>query len=218
MSDEGTCRGSTRYALQRGCLHLGVAGLVEDAAHSAQHGGPLDEGVLHAVVDDEVYVALAVALLGVVKLVVGHTVLVFYDGQRLDALAQQLERAGVNRDLARLGFEDETLHTHEVADVEQFLKHLIIEVFVLTWADIVAGDVNLYSSLAILKLHKAGLTHYTAAHDTPCHNHIGFLVVLIVGYDVLRIGTDGELSCRVWVDAHVAQLLKTLSANNFLFA
>ena len=126
VGDEGARRSAAGDALQRWGLHLGVAGRIEDSAHGAQHGGTLDERVLHAVVDDEVDIALAVALLGVVKLVVGHAVLVFHDGQGLDALAQQLERAGVDGNLTRLGFEYETLHTHEVADVEQFLEYLII--------------------------------------------------------------------------------------------
>lgn len=60
--------------------------LVEELAHGAEHGGALEESLLYAVVDDEVDVALTGPHLGVVELVVGHTVLIFHDWQWLETL------------------------------------------------------------------------------------------------------------------------------------
>ena len=85
VGDERTGRGTTGNHLQGRCLHLGIASLVEHAAQGADDGGTLQEGVLHTLVDHQVDIALAVAQLGVVELVVGHTVLVFHDGQGLQA-------------------------------------------------------------------------------------------------------------------------------------
>ena len=124
----------------------------------------------------------------------------------------------MNRDLARLRLENIAFHTYEVADVEKLLEYLIIEVLVLARANIVAGDVNLNSALAVLELHEAGLAHHAAAHDAPCDGDIALLILLESGYDVLRIGIHRELGCGIRVNAHVAQLLKTLSAYNLLFA
>ncbi len=126
MGDEGTCRGAAGNALQRGRLHLRVAMLVEKLAHGAQYGGALEEGFLHTVVHYKVHIALAGAKLGVVELVVGHAILIFHDGQGLETLAQQRQFLGVNGNLARLCAEHHALHADEVANVEQFLEHLII--------------------------------------------------------------------------------------------
>ena len=126
VGDEGAGGGTAGYDLQRGSLHFGVAGLVEEAAHDAQHGGSLLEGLLHALVHHEVHVSLAGSHLGVVKLVIGHAVLVFHDGQGLQALAQERETLGVDGYLAHLGAEDVAFHADEVAYVEQLLEHFVV--------------------------------------------------------------------------------------------
>ena len=61
MGDERAGGGSAGDILQDGCLDLGIAGLVEDAAHGAHNDGSLLEGLLDTLVDDEVNIALAVA-------------------------------------------------------------------------------------------------------------------------------------------------------------
>ena len=126
MGDEGAGRGASGDGLEGRGLYLGIAVAVEEGAHGAEHGGTLEEGVLHAVVDDEIDIAATGAQLGVVKLVVGHAVLVLDDGQRLEALRQEDELLGVDADLAHLGLEDEATHADEVADVEQFLEDYVV--------------------------------------------------------------------------------------------
>ena len=126
MGDERTGRGTAGDILQDRRIHLRVAGLVEDAAHGADDGGTLQERVLHAVVDHQVNVALAIAQFRVVELVVGHAVLIFHDGQRFEALREQCDLLCVDGNLARLRTESEALHTDEVTDVEEFLEHRII--------------------------------------------------------------------------------------------
>ena len=67
MGHERTCRGSTRDVLQDGRIDLRISRLVKDAAHSTDDGGALEKGLLHAGVNDEVHVTLAVAHLWVIE-------------------------------------------------------------------------------------------------------------------------------------------------------
>ena len=89
MGDERTRTGTSGDGLQGRGFHLSVSGFVENTAHGADDGGPLDEGILYAFVDDEVDIALAVAQLRILKLVVGNAVFVFDDGKRFQTLGEQ---------------------------------------------------------------------------------------------------------------------------------
>ena len=178
MGDEWACRRSAGYVLQDRCLHLGVSVLVEELAHGAQHGGTLHERVFHAVVDDEVHVALAGAHLRVVELVVGHAVLVFHYRQRLEALREERQLLGVDGDLAGLCLEDETAYADDVANVEQLLEDHVVKVLVVLGADVVTGDVDLYAALAVLQLHEARLAHDAAAHHASGDDDLCLLVFL----------------------------------------
>ena len=52
----------------------------------------------------------------------------------------------MNRDLAHLGNENEARNANNIAYIEQFLKHCIIEGFVLPRADIIPLNIQLYPS------------------------------------------------------------------------
>ena len=54
---------------------------------------------------------------------------------------------GAKRKRIALCAEYETLYTDEVTDIEEFLENSIIKVLVLVWTNLVAGDINLDSSL-----------------------------------------------------------------------
>ncbi len=126
MRDKGARRGSSGNHLQGRGLHLGVSGVIQDFPDGADHRGPLQEGLFHAIVDHQVDVALAVAQLRVVELVVGHAVLIFHDGQRLETLREQCQLLGMHADLASLCAEHGTLYADEVADVEQALEYIVV--------------------------------------------------------------------------------------------
>ena len=219
VSDEWAGRSTTCDALQGRSLHLCITSVVKHTAQGAQYCGTLQEGVLHAVVDDEVDIALAIAQLWVIELVVSHAVLVLHDREWLEALGEQAQLLGVNRDLAGLCAEDETLDADEVTDVEQFFEYRIVKVLVLVGTDFVAGDIDLYSSLRILQLGEACLAHHASAHHTACDHYLAWLVLVFeLSLDVCAECIGWKLCCWVWVDAHLSQCLKTLSANYFLFA
>ena len=147
VGDEWAGRSTTGNALQGRSLYLCIASVVEYAAQSAQYGSTLQEGFLHAIVYDEVNIALTVTQLWIVELVVSYTILVLYDWEWLQALGEQAQFLGVNRNLASLCAEYETLYADEVTDVEEFLEYSIIKVLVLVWTNLVAGDIDLDSSL-----------------------------------------------------------------------
>ena len=128
-------------------LNLGVSSLVEHLAQCAHYGGTLEECILNAVVHDKVNVALTETQLGVVKLVVSHSVLILYDWQRLQALRKQGERLCVYRYFAGLCTEHIALDTDKVAYVHQTLEHSSVQSLVLIGADIVACDVHLDAAL-----------------------------------------------------------------------
>jgi lysyl-tRNA synthetase, class II len=86
----------------------------------------LKESIFHAVVNNQVNIALTIAKFRIVELVVSHTILIFHYRKWLQALAQKCNLLCVDRNLACLCAEYVTLHTDKVTDVHQLLKHLII--------------------------------------------------------------------------------------------
>ena len=147
VGDEWAGRSTTGNALQGRSLYLSITCVVEYAAECAEYGSTLQEGFLYAIINDEVNVALAVTQLWIIELVVSHAILILHDREWLQALREQAQFLGVNRNLASLCAEYETLYTDEVTDIEEFLENSIIKVLVLVWTNLVAGDINLDSSL-----------------------------------------------------------------------
>ena len=173
VSDEGACACTTGNALQDGGLHLGVTGLVQALAQGTDHLGTLQESLLHALVHDEVHVALAETEFGVgesiehVALRVG-----LHHGQGAQALCQYGQFHTVDAYLARLGAEHITLHTDEVAKVQQLLEHGVVHGGILgIGAEGIACYIHLYATLAVHQFHETGLAHNAAAHHTAGHAH-----------------------------------------------
>ena len=86
VGDEWAGRSTTSDVLQNRSVHLRISGVVKNATQGADDGGTLQEGIFHTLVDYQVNIALTIAQLGVVELVVSHTVLVFHDRQGLQSL------------------------------------------------------------------------------------------------------------------------------------
>ena len=127
MGDERTGGGSAGDILEDGSLDLGISGLVEDAAHGAYDDGALLKGLLDALVDDEVNIALSVAQLGVFEGVIDLSVLLLDDRQGLEALGEHGQFLSMDTNLASLRAEHIALDADEVAEVEKFLENNIIE-------------------------------------------------------------------------------------------
>ena len=219
VGDEGASTGAAGYWLEDGGLYLRVAGLVERGAQRADNERALQEDVLHARIDDEVDIALAVAKLGIVEAVVDHSVLFLDYGQGLEAFGEQHEFLGMDGYFSRLCAEDESLHADEVSQVEQFLEHRIIERLVLARTNVVAGDVDLNAALGVEQLGKAGLAHHAAAHHAAGYADLaGRDVVGKRCLDVLGISVDGIFCCGIGIDAHPAEFFEGSPAIDFLLA
>lgn len=216
---ERTGRSAPRNRLEYGGLDLHIAVAVEIGAHRVVDFRALDENLLDAVIDNEVDIAAAVAQLGVIESVVGDAVFYLDDRQRTQRLAQDCQGGCVNRDLARLCAEHEAFHTDKVADVEQLLEHDVIKVFVFAGAQLVAVYIDLNTACGVLKFHERGLSHYAAAHYSARYRHLAARSVVRERTDYfVGVARHGIFGGRVGVDAHIAQLLQRIAANNLLFA
>ena len=130
VCDEWLCACSARNILKDRSLDLGIAAVVEELTHSAQNGSTLQECVLDAIVDDKVDIALTGTLLWIVELVISNTILILHDRQWLKALRQKLYALDMNRNLSHLCAEDISLDANNIADVQEFLEHLIIHILI----------------------------------------------------------------------------------------
>ncbi len=83
MGDKRTGASTTGNALQCRSLYLCISSLVEEAAHSAQYGSTLKKRIFYAIINYQVYIALTIAKLWVVKLIVSHTIFIFNYWKRL---------------------------------------------------------------------------------------------------------------------------------------
>ena len=101
----------------------------------------------------------------------------------------------------------------------------------------VALHIHLNPSLTILQLRETGLTHDAFAHDAAGDAHDGavlgcrrlahIIAFLVLSYDgqvneaaddVCAPRGDRVFRCGVRLNAHIAQRLHILTANNLLFA
>ncbi len=121
-------------------------------------------------------------------------------------------------DFACAGAEHEAAHADEIAYVEQFLEHDVVEVFVFVGADVIAADVDLHAAVAVLKFNKGGFTHNAPAHDASGHGDLarGLEIVVEVIADFIGVAGDDEFGCRVGFNAERAHLLERIAAYLFL--
>ena len=92
---------------------------------------------------------------------------------------------GVDADLACLRTEHRTADADKVADVKKFLKDDVVQILVLVRADVVAGDIDLDTSLRVLQLDERGLAHHAAAHHSSGNTDLtGGSLVTEVGEDI----------------------------------
>ena len=74
------------------------------------------------------------------------SILFLHDREWLETLGKHREALGMYADFTCLSAENESLHTDEVAQVEQFLEDSVVEVLVFIGADVVASDIYLDAS------------------------------------------------------------------------
>ena len=162
VSDERTRCGTARDALKNRSLHLKAACLVEIFTHCRHDLASLDECVAHLRVHDEVHISLSVLELRIRESVEHFSILLLYDREDAERLAQESELLSMNRKLSCLCDECESLDTDDVTDVEELLPHCVVHSFVFARADLVTVDIDLDASCLVLKFSERSSTH-----DTP---------------------------------------------------
>ncbi len=91
VCDERTGRCTAGDRLENRSLYFDVSSSVEVLSHRVVHLGALEEDFLNSVVHDKVYIATAVAHLGVIEGIICHAVLNLHDRKRAEALAEHSE-------------------------------------------------------------------------------------------------------------------------------
>ena len=172
VRDKGTCSGSAGDDLQHRCVHLQIALLVEVLAHCVHNLCPLHKSLPHVRIHNQIHITHTVALLGVAESIVHHAVLLLHNGQRTEALAKHRQALHMDGNLTHLCDEHITLHTDNVADIQQTLEHRVVHRLVLARANLVAFHIQLDSSMRVLQFHKRCRTHNSAAHDATCYTDV----------------------------------------------
>ena len=130
-------------------------------------------------------------------------------------------------DFSRLCAEDKALDADKVADVQEFLENDVVKVFIFVGAKVVARNVHLNPALRVLQFGKTGLSHHATAHHAARDAHLGEFYIVVINIPLTAFnfladfggkGVGGKFGGGIGIDAHLAQFLKTLSANNLLFA
>ena len=122
----------------------------------------------------------------------------------------------MNRYFAHLRLENIAFNAYDVANIEKLFKHFVVQILIFCGAEVVARDIQLYASLAVLQLCKRRLSHDSLAHQAACDGYFALFIVLEIGLDVVARGVYGKLFGGIGVDAHVAKLLQTLATANLL--
>ena len=220
VRDEGPGGGTAGNRLQNRGLDLQIAAGVEILAHRGVDLRTFDENIFYSLVYYQVDVALAVTQFGVFERVVGHAVFHLDDRQRAQRFGEYRQFLGVYGDFARLCAEYETADTHEVANIEQLLEYRVVQLLIFAGAKVVARDIYLDAAHRVLQLDKRGLAHDAAAHDAAGDRYLTGLfgtVDKIIFY-FLRVSIYRIFGCGIGLDAHFAQLVQTVAANDLLFA
>ncbi len=160
MGDEGAGRGSAGDGLENGGFDLEISEGIEILAHGLDDTGSFDEDVFDVGVDDEVYVAHAVALFGVGKGVVYLTLCIyFYNGQGAEGFAQKGKSVYMDGELTHLCAEHIAFDSDEVAYVDVFFNDFVVEGLVVGGTNLVALEVYLDFAGGVFQVEKGGFAH-----------------------------------------------------------
>ena len=204
--------------LQNGRFHFQIALFFQKSPHGVYQTGAFYKHVAHLRIDNQIHIALAVALFGIGKGVVGLPVFFFDNGQGAQRLAEHGERLDVYADFAHLGDEHKAGYADNVANVGQFFEYLIIEGFVFALADFVTLDIELNPPLGILQFGKRGRAHNASAHQTAGNaDFLKFFGILFkLRFNLFGMNIDLKFGGRVGLDTQFLQFFERLTSVNLL--
>ena len=173
MGLEGAGVGATGFGLQHGGFDLQEAALIEPAAHRAHDPGTATEGFAGVRRNDQIEVALAVALLHIRQAMP-------FVGQGLERLAEHRPVHDLHRELAPVGALEAAPHADPVTCIHQggeLGEHLgVVGVGRLKGGLL---EVELDRAALIGEGEEGQLAHHPPRHHPAGHSHIGFALLAI---------------------------------------
>ena len=120
----------------------------------------------------------------------------------------------MHRFLAGLGNKSKTFDTNNISNIKQFLENCVVKGLVLTWADLVSLNINLYPSALIHKLNECSGAHDTAAHYTAGNHNICKIALLRVISlpDILSCSIYRKHCSRIRLNAKLPHLYKSIAS------
>ena len=164
MGDERTRSSTARNALEDRGLNLKATGRIEVLAHRRYYLTPLDEDLAHLRIHDEVDIPLSILKFRIRERVENLAVLLFYNREYPQGLAQERKFSGVDGELACLGDEGISLDSYDVADVEELLEDRVVHRLVLAWTNLVTFHIHLNPASLVLQFNERRRAHNPAGH------------------------------------------------------
>ena len=145
--------------LQHGGLHFEESPVVQPLAHGLDDLRPLFKSFAHVGIDDEIHVALAVALLLVREAVP-------FFRERPEGLGKDGEALHAHGHFAGVGGEDRPFEADDIADVEE------LEELPLRLRELVFAEIELDVARLVAEHAERGLAVIADDHDAARHAHV----------------------------------------------
>ena len=184
VGGEGTGIGSTGLGLEHRCFDLQEAPIVEPAAHGADDAGAAPEGFPGLGRNNQIEVALAVALFNICQTMP-------LIGKGLEGLAEHVPVSHLDRKLTAIGTFETAVHTDPIPRIHQG-GQLAEYLRVVGIGRLQAGPIQIELDAAAFvgQGEKSQLAHHPTGHHPTRHRHrIGrFLAVGQIGVLNLQAG------------------------------
>ena len=166
MGHKRSCRCTARIGNEHRSFHLHEIAAVKETTDFFNDRRSLLEGLADILIHDEIHISLAITDIGIL--------------QSVELLRKRLQRLGkknkflrMDRNLSGLCAEREALDADDVTDVQALERRIGVI------SQVIAGDINLDSAVAILKIGKGCLSHYALEQHAACDGNLRGLLHII---------------------------------------
>ena len=177
---KGRCGCTPVHGLQHGCLDLNVGALVKEFSNQTNDMRPHDEHVPNLRVHRQIHIPLAIKRFGIGHLTVLLPLRILLpQRQRSQGFREKLAFLHLDRDFFGARFEQRTLHTDEITQVQKF------DQFVRVFANIVPPKIKLYLARTVAEMEERRLAVLPHRDNAPGCSHRHFLLVAAIGIENL---------------------------------
>ena len=205
MGDEGTRGRAARDCLHHGSFDLDITPASEKIPYARDDPASKYEILPGLGINNEIHIALPIALLPVGKLIKDLPVLLLDHRQGSYALGEEHQVLRVHAYLSLLRPEQKAAHAYYVAEIKG-LKDLVFFI-----AQIVQAPVDLDRTRLVFEMREAGLAHHSLRAQPAGHAHPG-LLGLAVDLLGLRRAMRAPEPRRIGIDALFAERLDLVDA------